>query len=163
MYQGIRRSYTLLTFLLMEVIEELGTDRAIEMLHASVDKQAEVISRELERKIPVEMSPLEKGVAVYKAFMEDAGAEIVVHESTDDSITFRVKSCPFYEAFLDVGVDCGYFLGGLCTHLTLPAIQATLMRFNPRLKLEPRLVRESAEEFCLERVYLEALKSYKQY
>ena len=53
-----------------------------------------------------------------------------------------------------MGVDCGYFIGGLCTHLTLPAIQATLKRFDPRLKLEPRLVRETAEEFCLERVYL---------
>ena len=154
MFEGIRRSYTLLTLLLMEIIEELGTDRALEMLQASVEKQAEIIAGELRRKIPEEITPLEKGMAVYSAFMEDAGAEIVVHERTEDSITYRVKGCPFYEALLDVGVDCGYFLGGLCTHLTLPAIQATLKRFDPRLRLEPRLVRESAEEFCLERVYL---------
>jgi hypothetical protein len=140
----------------MEVIEELGTNRAIDMLYKSVEKQADVISRDLERKVAVGMGSLDKGVAVYKAFMEDAGAEIAVHESTDDSVTFRVKACPFYEAFLDIGVDCGYFLGGLCTHFILPAIQATLRRFDLNLKLEPLLVRETAEEFCLEKVYLEA-------
>jgi predicted ArsR family transcriptional regulator len=154
MFEGIRRSYTLLTLLLMEIIEELGTDRALEMLQASVEKQAEIIARELKREIPEDVAPLERGMAVYSAFMEDAGAEIVVHERTENSVTYRVKGCPFYEALLDVGVDCGYLLGGLCTHLTLPAIQATLKRFDPRLKLEPRLVRESAEEFCLERIYL---------
>ena len=154
MFEGIRRSYSLLTLLLMEVIEELGTDRTLEMLQASVEKQAVIIARELKREIPDDTAPLEKGMAVYRAFMGDAGAEIIVHERTEDSVTFRVKGCPFFEALLDVGVDCGYFLGGLCTHLTLPAIQATLERFDPRLRLEPRLVRESAEEFCLERVYL---------
>ena len=154
MFEGIRRSYTLLTLLLMEIIEELGTDRALEMLQASVEKQAEIIARELKREIPEDADPLQKGMAVYSAFMEDAGAEIIIHERTEDSVTYMVKGCPFYEALLDVGVDCGYFLGGLCIHLTLPAIQATLKRFDPRLRLEPRLVRESAEEFCLERVYL---------
>jgi len=155
MFEGIRRSYTLLTLLLMEIIEELGTDRALEMLQASVEKQAEIIAGELRRKIPEEITPLEKGMAVYSAFMEDAGAEIIIHERTEDSVTYMVKGCPFYEALLDVGVDCGYFLGGLCTNLTLPAIQSTLERFDPRLRVEPRLVRESAEEFCLERVFLE--------
>ena len=82
-------------------------------------------------------------------------AEATVHEKSESSVTFFVRRCPFYEALLDVGVDCGYFLGGLCNNLTLPAIQATLARFDHRLKLEPRLVRESAEEFCLERVYLD--------
>jgi hypothetical protein len=155
MFEGIRRSYTLLTLLLMEIIEELGTDRALEMLQASVEKQAEIIVGELIRKIPEETTPLEKGMAVYSAFMEDAGAEIIVHERTEDSVTYRVKGCPFYEALLNVGVDCGYFLGGLCTHLTLPAIQSTLESFDPRLRVEPRLMRESVEEFCLERVFLE--------
>jgi predicted ArsR family transcriptional regulator len=155
MFEGIRRSYALLTLFLMEVIEELGTDRALEMLQLAVEKQASIIERELRRKIPEDVPPLEKGVEVYRAFMEDAGAEVTVHEKNKSSVTFLVRRCPFYEALLDVGVDCGYFLGGLCNNLTLPAIQAVVARFDPRLKLEPMLVRESAEEFCLERVYLD--------
>jgi hypothetical protein len=65
-----------------------------------------------------------------------------------------VKRCPFYEAFLDVEIDCGYFLGGLCNHITLPAIQETIIRFNPSLKLESKLVRQVAEELCLERIFI---------
>ncbi|MCW4037041.1 MAG: L-2-amino-thiazoline-4-carboxylic acid hydrolase [Candidatus Bathyarchaeota archaeon] len=155
MFEGVRRSYALLTLFLMEAIEDLGTDRALEMLQESVEKQAVIIERGLRREIPGDLGPLEKGVEIYRAFMEGAGAEFEVHKRGEDSVTFRVGRCPFYEALLDVGVDCGYFLGGLCTHITLPAIQATLARFDPRLRLETRLVRESAEEFCLERLYLD--------
>ena len=155
MYTGIRRSYTLLVQLLMEIIEELGTDRGIEMLQAAVERQAEVIERELRTKIPPETPAIKKGIAIYRDFMESAGAEVTLREEGDDEATFWVKRCPFYEALLDVGIDCGYFLGGLCTHLTLPAIQATMRRFDPRLRLETKIVRESAEELCLERIYLE--------
>ncbi len=155
MFEGVRRSYILLTLFLMEAIEELGTDRALEMLQASVEKQAVIIERRLSREIPEDLGPLKKGVEVYRAFMEGAGAVVEIHECGEDSMTFRVGCCPFYEAFLDVGVDCGYFLGGLCTHITLPAVQTTLARFDSRLKLETKLVRQSAEEFCLERVYVD--------
>jgi len=155
MYTGVRRSYTLLVQLLMEVIEELGTDRGIEMLQAAVERQAEVIEKELRTKIPPEMPAVKKGIAVYRDFMESAGAEVTLREEDDDQATFWVKRCPFYEALLDVGIDCGYFLGGLCTHLTLPAIQATMRRFDPRLRLETKMVRESAEELCLERIYID--------
>ena len=154
MFNGVRRSYTLLILFLNEVIEELGTDRGLEMLHAAVEKQAEAIHGEFFRELPKDSPPLEIGDIVYRTFMEEAGAEVVVHERDDSAITYRVARCPFYEAFLDVGVDCGYFLGGLCGYLTLPAIQAILNRFDGRLRVESRLVRESAEEFCLERISL---------
>ena len=156
MFDGVQRSYTLLILFLNEVIEELGTDRGLEMLQTAVEKQAEVLHGELLRELPEGSSPLEIGDAVYLTFMEEAGAEVVVHERDDSSVTYRVARCPFYEAFLDVGIDCGYFLEGLCGNLTLPAIQAILTRFDERLRVESRLVRESAEEYCIERITLEA-------
>jgi len=152
---GVRRAYTLLVLFLMEAIEQLGTDRALEMLQQAAEKQADIIARELRREAPEDLPPIEKGLRVYRRFMADVGAEALIHERRESSVTFRVKRCPFYEALLDVGVDCGYFLGGLCTNLILPAIQATLRRFDHRLRLEAELIRQSAEEFCLERIYLE--------
>ena len=155
MFEGVKRSYVLLVLLLMEVIQELGTDRGIEMLQSAAEKQAVVIARSLEGKVVDGMSPIQKGVEIYMDFMEKAGAEVTLRDEDEGMATFWVKRCPFHEALLEVGIDCGYFLGGLCTHLTLPAIQATLERFDPRLKLETVIVRESAEELCLEKVYLE--------
>ena len=155
MFEGIKRSYVLLVLLLMEVIEELGTDRGIEMLQTSVEKQASIVAEELKRSICSNLEPLEVGEAVYKNFMEGAGAEVTIHERDAASVTFVVRRCPFYEAFLEVGVDCGYFLGGLCSNLTLPSVQTILSRFNPRLKLETVVVRESAEELCFERLRLD--------
>lgn len=154
MFDGVRRAYDLQIIYVMKVIEQLGTDKALELLEEASKRQGVIIAREMRRKLPKNLSSLQIGAEVYRCFMEDAGAEIKVHKQDENSVTFLINRCPFFEAFLDVGVDCGMFLNGLCTHLTLPSIQATLNEFDQKLRVEPVLTRESAEEFCLERVYI---------
>jgi len=154
MFEGTRRAYTLLIFYMIQNINRIGTDPAIEVLQEAAERQGIVVSREMRRIIPKDQPPLEFGAAIYRKFMEDAGAEIEIHQRDEHSITFRIARCPFYEAYLDAGVDCGYFLNGLCSNLTLPSIQATLNQFNPSLRVETVATREAAEELCLERITL---------
>jgi predicted ArsR family transcriptional regulator len=154
MFDGVRRAYDLQIIYVMRAIEELGTDKALELLEESAKQQGVTIAREMRKKLPKDLSNLEIGAEVYRRFMEDAGTAIKIHKQDERSVTFLIERCPFFEAFLDVGVDCGMFLNGLCTYLTLPSIQATLNEFDKNLRVEPVLTRESAEEFCLERVFL---------
>jgi predicted ArsR family transcriptional regulator len=154
MFDGVRRAYDLQILYVMKVIEELGTDKTLDLLNKACQRQGVIIAKELKKKLPEGLSSLEIGAEIYMRFMEDAGAEIMIHKKDEHSVTFLINRCPFFEAFLDVGVDCGIFLNGLCTHITLPSIQATLIEFDPKLRVEPVLTRESAEEFCLERVFL---------
>jgi len=151
---GVRRGYTFLTLYIIEVIKDLGTQPSLDKLMEAAERQGIIISKEMRRHIPEGLPPLEIGAEVYHRFMEDAGAEVSVYKKEDKSITFLIRCCPFHEAFLDVGVDCGIFLKGLCSNLTLPAIQATLVEFDPRLRVENIVARASVEEICLERVYL---------
>ena len=154
MFDGVRRAYMLQILYVMQVIEELDTDKALEFLEKASERQGVLIAREMKRTLPEGLSRVEIGAEVYRRFMTDAGAEISVHKQDETSITFVINKCPFFEAFLDVGVDCGMFLNGLCTHLTLPSIQATLNQFDQKLKVEAVLTREAAEDLCLERVFL---------
>lgn len=159
-FSGVKRAYALLFLTLMEFIEELGTENSLRMLQRAIEKQADIIASELRLEMPHVLSPLDVGLTVHRRFMEDAGAEAELHMRDTSSVTVRIGRCPFYEALLDVGVDCGYFLGVLCSNLTLPAIQSTLQRFDPRFRLEAKLIRRSAEEFCLERIYLQEARSW---
>jgi len=154
LFDGVRRAYILAFLLLMEAIEDSGTDRALEMLQKAVEKQADIIARELRPKIPAGLSLLDLGLEVYRRFMTDAGAEVEVHSRDESSVTVKVRQCPFFEALLDLDVDCSQFLGGLCSNLTLAAVQAILTRFDPRLRLEAKIIRQSVEDLCLERIYL---------
>jgi hypothetical protein len=151
---GARRGYTLLAFYIIEVIKDLGTQPSLDKLMEAADKQGALIANEVKRQIPAGLTPLETGAEVYRRFMKDAGAEVSIHERDEKGITFVVGRCPFHEAFLDIGVDCGIFLRGLCANLTLPAIQACLKQFDPKLNVESVVARQSAEEVCLERVYI---------
>jgi hypothetical protein len=139
---------------MMKVIEELGTDKALEMLEKASKSQGAIIAREMRRSLPDFLSILETATKIYMQFMKDAGADINIYKKDENGVTFIINRCPFFEAFLDVGVDCGIFLNGLCTNLTLPSIQATLNEFNEKLRVEPVLTRESAEGICLERVFM---------
>ena len=154
MFDGVRRAYMLQILYVMQVIEELDTDKALEFLEKASEKQGVLIAREMKKTLPDGLSSVEIGAEVYRRFMTDAGGEISVHKQDETSVTFVINKCPFFEAFLDVGVDCGMFLNGLCTHLTLPSIQATLTQFDSKLKVETVLTREAAEDLCLERVFL---------
>jgi hypothetical protein len=154
MMEGVRRGYTLLVLYVMKTIERLGTEPALGILEEAAEEQGALIADEMRRTLPEGLTPLETGAEVYRRFMADAGAEVNVHKKDGASVTFLIRRCPFYEMFLDVGVDCGYFLNGLCNNLTLPSIQATLRQFDPRLRVESVLTRQAAEEFCLERVVL---------
>jgi hypothetical protein len=152
--EGVRRGYTLLTLYIIEVIKDLGTQPSLDKLMMAAEKQGALIAREMRKQIPRGLTTLETGAEVYTRFMMDAGAEVNVHKRDAVSVTFVVRRCPFHEAFLEVGVDCGIFLKGLCSNLTLPAIQSTLNEFDPRLRVENVVARQSSEEVCLERVYL---------
>lgn len=141
-----------MTLYIIEVIKDLGTQPSLDKLMEAADKQGPLIAKEMRRQMTVGLTPLETGTEVYMRFMRDAGADVVIHKRDDRSVTFVVRRCPFHEAFLEVGVDCDIFLKGLCSHLTLPAIQATLKEFDTRLGVENVIARQSAEEVCLERV-----------
>jgi hypothetical protein len=138
----------------MELIEELGSDQTLNILQKAADKQAEVFARNLDPVNLQDLDPLASGEKIYRRFMSDTGAEIDFFNRNGDSVTFRVNKCPFYLALLDVGIDCGYFLEGLCRNLTIPLIQKIMNKFDTRLNLEVKVIRQSIEDFCLEKISL---------
>ena len=148
MFDGVRRAYDLVVLFLIEVIGEVGTDPALGLINRAVERQADIIAGELKRVMPKGLKALDLGLEVYRQFMGDIGSEIKVISKGVDSVTVAVGRCPFFEAFLDVEVECGYFISGLCTNIVLPSVQAVLKRFNPRLRLEAKTIRQTAEERC---------------
>ena len=52
MFDGVRRAYDLQILYVMKVIEQLGTDKAIELLEETSKHQGIIIAREMRRKLP---------------------------------------------------------------------------------------------------------------
>jgi hypothetical protein len=138
----------------MKVIEEIGTDSSLEILQKAAEEQGKIFAREFKEERNQELSPLEIGEKIYFKFMNEAGADVKIYQKKDDSISFIIDRCPFFEAFLDVGINCGIFLEGLCSNLTLPTIQTALNSSGIKLKVEAVLCKESIEDYCLEKISL---------
>ncbi|MBS7619791.1 L-2-amino-thiazoline-4-carboxylic acid hydrolase [Candidatus Bathyarchaeota archaeon] len=151
---GVIRSYILTFLLVMRIIEELGSDKGLQIFQEAVEKQAEIIVEQVKKKMPKNLSLLDSGIEAYKIFMGDAGAKVQVVEKKEEYAVFAVRRCPFYEALLGVNVDCGHLQGEICSNLAIPSIEAILKRIDPRFKIEPRSIRRSSEDICLEKIYL---------
>lgn len=154
-HRGVRRAYTLLFLLISELVEELGTDGALEAVERAVEREAELLAGELRRSQPEGLNPLELGLEAYKELMGSIGAEFEVVEREGDHITIRVDRCPYYEALIDASIDCGYFLGGVCRNILTPLLEGVLRRLEGGLRLEVERVRETAEGICVVRLLLE--------
>jgi hypothetical protein len=100
------------------------------------------------------LSPLEVAEKVYCKFMKDVGAEVHSYERGNDSSSFIIYDCPFFDAFLDVGINCGIFLEGLCSNLTLPTVQTALSNYGINVRVEATRCKNSSEDFCIEKVSL---------
>jgi len=148
MATGPRRIYTLSFLFLMEVIQRLGTDKALGLLTEAAKKHAEILEKEFGAAHGLG-TPLEKGAYVYRAFMKDLGTETQVVRESIDGVDVRSRSCPIYGAFLDIGVECDFWMKGLCTNIVLPSIEAALKRFDERLTLTLLKHRSSAEDECV--------------
>ncbi|MBM3291342.1 hypothetical protein FJY84_01550 [Candidatus Bathyarchaeota archaeon] len=159
MTTNYKYGYTLLALYLIENIKKNGSQEALTMLDAASDQQGIILAEEYKKILPKDLSPLELGAEAYKLFMTDTGSEVFLHKKNDDDITFRIQKCPFHEIYLNVGIDCGYFLNGLCSNLILPSIKATLNHLNKNLRIEPMLTRETAEDFCLIKIIYDKPKN----
>jgi len=141
--------YTLLALYLIEAIKKFGSQEALAMLDLASEQQGLMLAKEYRKTLPKTLTTLELGAEAYKLFMTDTGAEVLLHKKSEDSFFFRIQKCPFNEVYLDIGIDCGYFLNGLCSNLILPSIRSTLKNLNNNLRIEPVLTRETAEDFCI--------------
>ena len=146
--EGDRRAYTLCYLFLMEVIETIGTDKALELLSRAADRQADILEKETSSHIHREGSPREKGLEAYKHFMEDIGAQVTATPQPNTETTVKVGRCPIYEAYLSIGLECSTWMQGLCTNIVIPSIEKTIHKFEPRLRLRIVTYRASAEEPC---------------
>lgn len=138
----------------MKIIEEIGSEKGLQLFHEAVERQAETIEKEIKKRIPKNLSTLDAGVEAYIVFMRDTGAEVQISEKGEDHAEFAVRRCPFYEALLDVDVRCNQLQGGVCMNLAIPAIESILKRVDSRFKVEPKLIRKSSEDICLEEIRL---------
>lgn len=139
----------------MQVIEKIGTDRALDLLYKAVDSQADIIQKEFSQTVLAKPSPLEKGLEVYTRFMRELGAHVLAVPIGDSEFSLKVERCPIYEAYLSIGLECDVWMHGLCTNIVLPSILKIIERFEPDVRLDLVRYRASLDEPCLLRLGLQ--------
>lgn len=152
---GVRRAYAAWFAYIIDIIEEIGTAKALDTLSRVIKRRGEADGKALIKRLGVKGGDIDAGLAVYSAFLADCETEHEIAEKGENKVLIRVSKCPIYDAYYGAGIDCNWQAEKMCKTLTLPLINAVLEQVNPNLKVMLKKYRSSSEGYCLEELLLE--------
>jgi len=153
-FLGVKRAYSVLFSYIISVIENLGSDKALEILKEVVQKRGREDGSELKIRLGIVNDKIIDGLAVYSAFIQDSGMKFDVIKETKEKIVLRIGKCPVFEASHEAIVDCQYFGERMCRLIYLPLASALVSVINPNLSVDLVRYRTFHDGYCIEEMSL---------
>lgn len=153
-FLGVKRAYGVLFSYIISVIEDLGSDKALEILKEVVQKRGRDDGLELKRRLEAVNNDMFDGLAVYSAFIQDSGMNFDVIEENEEKIILKIGKCPVFEASHEAILDCQYFGEKMCRLIYLPLASAVVSVINPNLSVDLVRYRTFHDGYCIEEISL---------
>jgi hypothetical protein len=147
---SVQRAYSILFAYILAMVEEVGTDRALDILSQVVENRGREDGKILAKKLGISGGEIEAGFTLYKALLDQWGVTHEIVERTDERILIRVGRCPIYDALHSADIHCDWMMEGICDKIALPLATAAIRHVSPDLKVVVRRFRTSSEADCLE-------------
>lgn len=151
-FLGVKRAYGVLFSYIISVIENLGSDKALEILKEVVQKRGKEDGLELKRRLEVVSDSIVDGLAVYSAFIQDSGMNFDIIEMNEKKIVLKIGKCPVFEASHEAILDCQYFGERMCRLIYLPLASAVVSTINPNLSVDLIRYRTFHDGYCIEEI-----------
>lgn len=151
---GVHRAYAVLFAYIIATIEEMGSEKAFTLLSKVVEERGKEDGKALIRKLGIQETDLDAGLAVYSAFLTDGGISHQI-EKTGQQTLIRIQKCPMYTAYYSSGLACDWLVEAMCKNVALPLVTSVLKQVNPKFKAKIRRFKTSSDDYCLEELVLE--------
>jgi len=153
-YLGVKRAYSVFFSYIISVIENLGSDKALEILNEVVQKRGKEDGSDLKRRLKIKSDDISDGLAIYSAFIQDSGMTFDIIDNDENKIVLRIGKCPVYEASHETILDCQYFGEKMCRLIYLPLASAVVSVINPNLSVDLVRYRSFHDGYCIEKMSL---------
>ena len=153
-FLGVKRAYCVFFSYIISVIENLGSDKSLEILNEVVQKRGKEDGLDLKRRLKTESDDVSDGLALYSAFIQDSGMNFDIVNKAENKIVLRIGTCPVYEASHEAILDCQYFGERMCRLIYLPLASALVSVINPNLSVDLVRYRTFHDGYCIEEMSL---------
>ena len=138
------------------LVQELGPERAIDILHGSMEEFGGVCGRSLLERIGAVEGPIDAQMAfpLLATVTEAVGTDASAVDVSPTQVTYQVGMCSSYRAAKPLDGRMTFW-----PHSAAPgqvcAMDAAAKELNPRLSVTIERFRTTADEPCVERIVLE--------
>ena len=153
-FNGAKNAYTFLFAYLNTVGQEIGMERAMVLDTRMCEAMGAAQGMAFKEQSGMEELSFQAVNSLNERFMEDGlGITSQLLEEDAHRRLFKVGRCPLYEAAAELGMD-NASIEALCRSGAIRFMDTMVKQMNPALSYQLREFRSSAEDSCLEALYL---------
>jgi hypothetical protein len=153
-FTGAKNAYTFLFAYLNTVGQEIGMERAMALDTKMCETMGAAQGMAMMEHAGMEQLGLQTVTSLNERFLEDGlGITSQLLEEDAQKHLFKVGRCPLYEAAAELGMD-NASIEALCRSGALRFMDTMVKQLNPALSYQLQQFRSSAEDSCIEAMYL---------
>jgi hypothetical protein len=153
-FNGAKSGFTYMFAYLNTVGQEIGMERALALDTKMCEAMGAVQGMAMKEQTGMEEISLQVVTSLTERFLEEGlGIASQPLEEEAKQQLFKVGRCPLYEAAEALGMD-NASIEGLCRAGAIQFMDSLVKQLNPALSYQLREFRSSAEDSCIEGVFL---------
>jgi hypothetical protein len=155
-FHGAAAGFMTLYSVLSVLVQELGPERAIDILRGAMEEFGGVCGRSLLGRAGTVEAPIDAQMAfpLLATVTEAVGTDATAVDVSPTEVTYQVGMCSSYRAAKSLGWSDD-LLAAFCRAGQVCAMNAAAKELNPRLSVTIERFRTTADEPCVERIVLE--------
>ena len=149
LFRSVRSVYNTLASYVNKVAEEIGQEKALEILSEAFSDLGMYQGKKLKRLLLDAQKPnASEAYDLIKAVPLSIGINLMIPEKETDKVIVRLDKCPIFECAEVVGINPATF----CDNTAVPYYDTIAKVLNPDLKFERNKIKTSTNDFCEEQL-----------
>lgn len=150
LFKSVRSVYIALAAYVNKVGQEIGIEKAMELLSNSFAEVGTYQGKKLKKLADKEKLNADEAYELMKVVPKSMGINFMIPQKDSNNVITRLDKCPVYECAKVVGLDIGTF----CNNSAIPYFNAIAKQLNIDLEFNRNKVKTSESDFCEEQLTL---------
>ena len=150
-YNGAESGLTLMNAYIKTVAEEIGMDRAVDLLTKTCESMGTMQGQMLKDQADIEKFDIKSAWSLIKQVPEGIGIGAEIIKESQNEVVVKAGKCPIYSAGEMLGLD-NKTMENICRKGPAKLMDSMIKELNPSLNYELRKFRSGADDFCEEAI-----------
>ncbi|MHA1148633.1 MAG: L-2-amino-thiazoline-4-carboxylic acid hydrolase [Promethearchaeota archaeon] len=150
LFKSVRSVYIALAAYVNKVGEEIGMDKALDLLSKSFSEIGGYQGKKLKKKTNLDNANASEAYELIKQVPLSLGINLMIPKNEANKLKTRLDKCPIFESAKVVGI----YPESFCDNTAVPYYDAVAKQLNSELEFQRTKIKSSEIDFCEEQLIL---------